>query len=94
MFLSKEIVAGFVAVAGVAGGGWGAHEYLNSEFASKEAVMLAGGKADFVLDQRIEALVAQIAFLEAKRNKTAEELNQLNHLRQQLDIARKVQRGK
>ena len=92
--MTKELIAGVVALAGVAGGGWQANEYLHRSFASKEAVMVAGAKADYLLDQRIEATVAEIAWLERKRNKTTEELQQLEYLRDKLDRLRKVQRGK
>lgn len=92
--MTKELIAGVVALAGVAGGGWQANEWLHRTFASREAVMVAGAKADYLIDQRIDATVAEIAWLERKRNKTAEELKQLDYLRDRLDRLRKVQKGK
>ena len=92
--MTKELVAGAVALAGVAGGGWQANEYLHSTFASHEAVLVAGAKADYLMDQRMESIVAEIAWLERKKNKTTEELKQLDYLRDKLDRIRKVQKGK
>ena len=92
--MTKEIIAGVVALAGVAGGGWQANEYLHRTFARLEMVLVAGNKADYLMDQRIEELVAQIAWLERKRNKTPGELQNLEYLRDKLDRLRKVQRGK
>ena len=92
--MTKELIAGVVALAGVAGGGWEANEYLHSTFASQEAVMIAGAKLEYLMDQRMESIVAEIAWLERKRNKTAEELKQLDYLREKLDRLRKVQKGK
>lgn len=82
------------SMLGIAGGGWGAHEYLHSTFAYKEAAQIAENKADFVIDQQMAALISQIAFLERKVNKTSGELQQLQYLRGQLDIMRKVRSGK
>ena len=62
--------------------------------ALNDEVQVAGTKADFVLDQQMAALIAQISYLEQKRNKTQEEIAQLNYLRQQLDHMRKVRSGR
>jgi hypothetical protein len=51
--MTKEIIAGVVALAGVAGGGWQANEYLHRTFARLEMVLVAGNKADYLMDQRI-----------------------------------------
>ena len=92
--MTKELIAGAVALAGIAGGGWQANEYLHSTFASHEAVMVAGAKADYLIDQRMESIVAEIAWLERKRNKTTDEQQHLLYLRDKLDRLRKVQKGK
>jgi methionine-rich copper-binding protein CopC len=92
--MTKEIVAGILGVLSVAGGGFGAHEYLTSTFADKESVELAGAQVQFVLDEQIASLVSQIAVLEKKRNKSPEEINQLDYLRKRLEHVRAVQRGK
>ena len=95
----REHMTGLIAtilgttVMALALGGWSAHGFVQS-LATKEEVLLAGGKADYVLDRQIEALVAQIAQLERKVNLTPSELNQLNYLRGQLDRMRKVRDGK
>ena len=76
------------------GGGWYAHDYIDTHLATKEEVQLAGGKADFVLDQQMAALITQIAYLERKSSKTASERHQLDYLRQQLEHMRKVRSGR
>ena len=86
----KVGIGAFALVSTLAGGGWGAHEYVTNNLASKEAVEVVENKADYVLDQQMAALIAQIAYLEQKKNKTADEINQLNYLRKQLDSMRKV----
>ena len=75
-------------------GGWTVKDYVDTELASKGEVQVAGLKADFVLDQQMAALIAQIAYLERKGKKTQDEINQLNYLRRQLEIMRKVRSGK
>ena len=82
------------AVAAIAGAGWGANEYLHGTFAGKEAVQLAGNKADFVLDQQMAAIQSRIGFLEGKTVKTRTDRDELNYLRQQVEIMRKVKAGK
>ena len=82
-----------IAVA-IAGAGWGAHEYLHGTFAGKESVLVAGNKADFVLDQQMAAIQSRIGFLEGKTVKTRTDHDELNYLRQQVEIMRKVKAGK
>jgi hypothetical protein len=82
-----------VAILGMIGGGWYARDVLAS-LATKEDVLVAFGKSDFLLDRQIEATAAQIAYLERKPNLTATELNQLNYLRDQLRRLRQVRDGK
>ena len=82
------------AVAGLAFGGWAARDYIDERLASKEAVIVAGAKADFVLDRQMEAVIAQIAYLERKPKLTPVEVNQLNYLRQQLQEMRRVRAAK
>ena len=83
-----------VVVTSLAFGGWAARDYVDNNLASKESVVITGLKADFVLDQQMAALIAQIAYLERKPRKTQDEISQLNYLRGQLDIMRKVRSGK
>lgn len=92
--MTKELIAGAVALAGVAGGGWQANEYLHRTFASQEAVMVAGAKADYLVERREEALVREIAELERRRNLTPTEREHLRNLRAQLDEVRSVRKGK
>lgn len=94
--IAKQLIMGLlgVLVTGLALGGWGASEYLNSRFAAREAVLVAEAKADFVIDRQMEATINEIAFLERKRNPTNVELERLRYLRAQLDQMRKVRAGK
>ena len=92
--MTKELIAGVVALAGVAGGGWQANEYLHRTFASHEAVMVAGAKADYTLSKQMESLIAQIAHLERKPNKTRDEIEHLRYLREEYKRMQDLQRGK
>lgn len=91
MNLTTTIVVGCLGVAGV---GWQAHEYLHDTFSKREPVILAGAKADFVLDRQISSVAAEIGYLERKQNKTAADIEQLRWLREQLDQMRRVRSGK
>jgi lipoprotein NlpI len=82
-----------VAVA-VAGATWGTSEYLHGTFAAKEQVLVAMTKAEYVLQQQMESLLAKINALEAKRVKTADDRAQLKYWREELQRMRQVQRGK
>lgn len=88
--MDKIVIGSIITAATLAGGGWGAHEYLSENFASAESVKVAGAKADYIIDIQQENIVKQIANLERKQNKTAEELNQLDYLRNLLNDMRKV----
>ena len=81
-------------VLGTAGGGWYANEYIHNNLASKEAVVVAGAKADFAIEKQMEATISQINHIEGKKKKTSEDLNQLDYLRKQLEIMRQIRRGK
>lgn len=84
----------FMVVLGMAGGGWGASEYLRSSYASRDEVLVAGAKAEFVLDRQMETTINEIAYLERKGNLTNSELARLAYLRQQLEQMRKVRAGR
>lgn len=86
-------ILGSVIMA-LAFGGWAARDFVDTKLASKDQVVVVGLKADFVIDQQMAAVIGQIAYLERKPRKTQDEINQLNYLRQQLDIMRKVRSGK
>lgn len=88
------LVTSVVTAAGIAGAGWGAHEYLDSTFAHKNEVQVAQATAGFVLDRQMEALIAEIAFLERKPQLTPTEIERLRYLRSQLDVMRRVRAGK
>lgn len=67
--MTKQIAFGLLGtlVTGLAFGGWAARDFID-RLAMKEDVLVAGGKADFVLDRQMEAVINQIAFLERKPN--------------------------
>lgn len=81
-------------VLGMSGGGWYASRYIEDNLASKNEVVVAAAKADFVMDKQMESLVKQINQLERKANKTRDDLEQLRYLREQLEIMRQIRRGK
>jgi hypothetical protein len=81
-------------VTGLAFGGWHIRDYLSNNVAMKEEVLVAAGKADFVLDRQMESTINEIAHLERKRNPTPSELERLRYLREQLQQMRRVRAGK
>ncbi len=82
------IITGFVTA------GWFVREYIDNNLASKAGLVIVEIKADFVLDQQMSALISQASYLERIRNKTADEISQLNYLREQLALMRRVRMGK
>jgi Tfp pilus tip-associated adhesin PilY1 len=82
-------------VSGLAFGGWNA-AHLVGTLATKEEVknqiQILEAKANTSLDFQIEGLVAQAAFLENKKGKSAEEINQLEYIRKRIEYLRKVQK--
>ena len=91
--MTKEIVAGILGFASVAGGGFGAHEYLEAKYAKREAVLIAGGQATYVLDRQMQALLRDINRLEEKRNKTQDDRDTLKYLRETLKEMQEVRKG-
>lgn len=96
-----KIVAAYLALAAtLAGAGWGTHEYLSGnyqprgDYARKGDVQLAGAKADFVIDRQMASIITEIAYLQRKKNKTQDELEQLRWLRKQLEEMRRVRSGR
>ena len=57
-------------------------------------MIVAESKANVALDRQMEAVIAQIARLEAKQNKTADDRDQLRYLREQLKNLRKIRAGR
>jgi hypothetical protein len=92
--VNSTLIASLLTATTIAGGGWGAHEYLTSTYAEKGEVQVAQATAGFVLDRQMEAIIAEISFLERKPHLTPTELSRLAHLRQQLDTMRRVRAGK
>lgn len=83
-----------ILVTSLAFAGWHVRDYIDAKLATKEEVILAGAKADYVIDRQMEAIIAQIAYLERKGRLTPGEVNQLNYLRQQLMELRRVRAAK
>ena len=81
-------------VTGLAFGGWHVHDFMVTKLAMKEDVLVAGAKAEFVLDRQMESTINEIAHLERKRNPTPSELERLRYLREQLQQMRRVRAGK
>ena len=77
-------------VVTIAGGGWWAATTL----ADKETVMVIASKADYSIDKHAEYLLSQINKLEAKQNKTPDDRQQLQYLRDELERLRQIRRGK
>jgi len=94
--MAKQMVWGIlgILITGLAFGGWTAHDFMVNRLAMKDEVLLAGGKADFVLDRQMEAIINEISHLERIKNPTAVEMERLRHLRAQLELMRKVRAGK
>ena len=86
-----------ILLGSIVGVGWTAHEIVptRSDLSEiREFAVIAGSKADVALDRQMEALIAAIARLEAKPNKSPEDIAQLSYWRQQLQNLRKVRAGK
>jgi len=92
--IESAAVKALVAAGTLAASGWGAHVYLADNYADKGFVLTMNQQTQFVLDLQIESIVKQIAHLEAKDDKTQAEWEQLRYLREQLEIMRRVRRGK
>lgn len=78
-------------ISALAFGGWAVRDYV-AQLATRDEVIVAGTKADVALDKHMEILLAQIIRLEQKPNKTQEERDQLNYLRDQLEKMREIRR--
>jgi hypothetical protein len=55
--------------------------YEHGTFAKAEEVIVVKSKADAALDELSESMLKRIAFYERKKNKTADEIDFVNHLR-------------
>jgi hypothetical protein len=86
-------IAGIVGSATI-GGGWYVNDYVHERLATKDEVLVAGTKADYALDKQMEALLAKINALASKKHKTADDIQQLEYLRQELERTRQMRRGK
>ena len=91
--MTKEIVAGILGIASVAGGGFGAHEWLESRYAKHGPVLVAATQVQYVLDRQMVALLRDINRLEQKRNKTQDDRDTLKYLRETLKEMQEVRKG-
>jgi len=96
--MTKEIFAGILGLASVAGGGFGAHEWLESRYAKQDAVLVAGAQLNYVLTRSEAAIVREIAVLEREQERlgklTPTQRDRLVTLREELREAREVRKGK
>lgn len=94
----KEVVAGVVGLAGVAGGGFGAHEWLEARYAKQGAVLVAWAQVSYILSRQESAIVREIAILEREQERrgklTATQRDTLMKLREELRELREVRKGK
>ena len=95
--MTKELIAGVVTLAGIAGGGWGASEYLHRTFANKDTLLVAGAQLQYIMTRQEASLVREIAALEREQERralTAAEKYRLQNLREELKEMRQVRKGK
>ena len=96
--MTKEIVAGILGLASVAGGGFGAHEWLESRYAKQDAVLIAGAQVNFIMTRQEAAIVREIAILEREQERlgrlTPTQRDRLANLREELREMREVRKGK
>jgi hypothetical protein len=96
--MTKEIVTGILGLASVAGGGFGAHKYLDSTYAEIEPVMVAGAQVNYILTRSEAAIVREIAILEREQERlgrlTPTQRDRLANLREELRELREVRKGK
>lgn len=78
-------------VSAIGAGGYALSEKLG-EKATVEQVMVAEGKADYVLDVQMTNQLRQINRLEEKSNKTQDDREQLRYLREDLKEMREVRK--
>jgi hypothetical protein len=96
--MTKEIVAGILGLASVAGGGFGAHEWLESRYAKQDAVLVAGAQVNYIMTRQESAIVREIAILEREQERlgrlTPTQRDRLANLREELREIREVRKGK
>jgi Na+-transporting methylmalonyl-CoA/oxaloacetate decarboxylase gamma subunit len=103
-YLAKIGMVVFAVLGTISGAVWGVSEYAQ-KFAKHDEVTTAtksiredltvvAAQATTALDQQMEDLIARIAYLDRKPNKTAEERDQLKYLRDQLERLRRTRAGK
>jgi len=86
-----------VIVGAITGATWSVKSQIATQddvMALDEKIVIAGSKADIALDRQMEAMIAQIARIEQKPNKTRDDIEQLRYLRRQLEILRKARAGR
>jgi hypothetical protein len=79
----------FAAAGTVVGSVWAASEYVQT-LATKNELVVVQAQAQTALDTQMEDIMARIARLEAIRNKTADDRDQIKYLRDQLERLRKM----
>lgn len=91
--MNLSALSAVISVSAALGGGgyWFANE-LNDR-ATHDELQVVGIKAEYAIDKHQEYILAQINKLEAKKNKTNDDLEQLRYLREELKRLREVRQG-
>jgi len=84
---TAKIIIGFAG--SLVAAGWVGHGMLEQK-ADKEEVIVAGAKVDFIYDKMLESKFEQIALLDAKPNKTPDDIERLRYLRKEVERLRDI----
>jgi len=89
---AKQIIWAIVGVlvSGVAFGGWKASQFIQTELAFKNDVIVAQAQAQTALDLQMEDIMERLAHLRAKPKKDAQDHAQIRFLEGQLERVRKM----
>lgn len=68
------------------------YAWLHNTFASRDAMIVVQVKADVALEKHMDRLLKEINQLEAKRNKTADDRQHLQYLREELQRLRSIKK--
>lgn len=79
----------FAAAGTIVGSVWGASTYVQT-LATKNDLVVVQAQAQTALDQQMEDIMARLARLESKPNKTADDRDQIKYLRDQLERLRRI----
>ena len=86
-------IATLSAIVGLLGTVGGGGIWLATTYATNEELQVVASKAEYALDKQMELILTQINRLEAKKNKTQDDYEQLRYLRSELKRLREIRRG-